>query len=556
MNNIKLYRNYWSERFTESATFHVCGWAQHKDAVLNKEGLLDVVIAMNYSDQELFQKFIIELNGNFSIIIVTPSQTIIAVDKMRTYPVLYYNNGTEIIVTDDILRYRKEKRLQLEIDERIVEQYICSGYIFGSYSIFKDVFSVQSGEIVCINNLNKSFSRIQYFQWKPNMNNDYQRSLEKEAEEQDNILTNVFTRMIKSAPKVNNWVVPLSGGYDSRTIVNYLYKLGVRNVLCYSYGLKNNIEAKISQQVAETLGYKWYFIDNPLDWIIRIKKTNQLTEYLDYGFNGTSVPTIGDFPTVFALKEMGVIQKNDVFVPGHALEVLAGNHLDVLMQKCDNIESVINIVKRHFALFGYFTGKRDNIVNITLNILNNYKLDFSEMAERFDWQERQTKFIANSVKSYEFFGFDWRIPEWDNELFEYWHKIGFNSRLNRKMYKELFKKTLLVDILKPIPFSNDLLATSRKSIKSVIRDYVPLSIKKTVRNLGYNKKTDKYLNLEAQLLIPDLKENLLSYTRSFNVPESIKKYINSYPQKQAISTLGTLEIISLLNLRYAASKIV
>ena len=32
--------------------------------------------------------------------------------------------------------------------------------------------------------------------------------------------------------------IPLSGGYDSRLIASGLHKIGFKNVICFSYGLK------------------------------------------------------------------------------------------------------------------------------------------------------------------------------------------------------------------------------------------------------------------------------------------------------------------------------
>jgi asparagine synthase (glutamine-hydrolysing) len=56
-------------------------------------------------------------------------------------------------------------------------------------------------------------------------------------------------------------VVPLSGGLDSRIIVAMLKRLGVEDVICFTYGKKGNREAEISRQVAEALGYRWYFVE-------------------------------------------------------------------------------------------------------------------------------------------------------------------------------------------------------------------------------------------------------------------------------------------------------
>jgi asparagine synthase (glutamine-hydrolysing) len=109
----------------------------------------------------------------------------------------------------------------------------------GHYTPFKDVYSTQSGELVKINHVNKNIEKEQYFQWVPYMQNDeFKRNYKEEAIEQEKIFLNVFERMLKSAPNVNNWIIPLSGGYYSRTIVNYLYKIGAKNVICFSYGIR------------------------------------------------------------------------------------------------------------------------------------------------------------------------------------------------------------------------------------------------------------------------------------------------------------------------------
>ena len=44
--------------------------------------------------------------------------------------------------------------------------------------------------------------------------------------------------------------------------------------------------------------------------------------------------------------------------------------------------------------------------------------------ECWDCQERQAKFIVNSVRAYEFFGFEWRLPLFDAELMDFWSRIA------------------------------------------------------------------------------------------------------------------------------------
>ena len=67
--------------------------------------------------------------------------------------------------------------------------------------------------------------------------------------------------------------------------------------------------------------------------------------------------------------------------------------------------------------------------------------------EYWDFQERQAKFIVNSVRVYEFFGYSWRLPLWDNELIEYFKKIPLSYRMNTNLYRKYAVNRLFVDSL-------------------------------------------------------------------------------------------------------------
>jgi len=544
-----LYKSYWYFLNSDQLQISTCGWAEYKSSVLNSQELANIIFNTLSSSSDDFNNLVTNLNGNFTLIVTSPEQTLIATDRMRAYPVVYFlSDDRNLIITDSLEKYCIENSVRFEFDDDVLEQYLCSDYVVGPFTVFKNVFSTQSGEIVKFKQSDNSVQRLQYFSWAPKMTNDEtKRDLIEEARILDEVFKRVFNRMINSAPHVNNWIIPLSGGYDSRVIVNYLYKKNISNVICYSYGLKDNIQSKISREVAEALGYRWYFIDYP-QWMGRLHKDNLIEPYVEYAFNGSSVAHLQDFPAVYALKEMGILQQNDVFVPGHALEVLAGNHLDNSMQDCNTINSTIPILKKHFSGFGYYTKVRSNVMNHINEIVSDYKVSPMQICECFDWKERQTKFIANSVRCYEFFGFGWRIPEWDLELFNYWAEIGFNYRLKRIMFKEIFKYYLSVDQIKQIPFANDILENNRVPFKTKLINQIPLSIKKILKGLGMGQSS--FIPGEGyHLIYNNLDETLSEYLESFSLPQSLKKYLKSYPKNQKIAHLPINSITTLSNIR-------
>jgi asparagine synthase (glutamine-hydrolysing) len=61
-------------------------------------------------------------------------------------------------------------------------------------------------------------------------------------------------------------------------------------------------------------------------------------------------------------------------------------------------------------------------------------LDVVEACDRFNWQERQAKFIENSVRAYEFYGYGWWTPLWDRDLVKFWEMVPLDLRYKQAFY--------------------------------------------------------------------------------------------------------------------------
>jgi hypothetical protein len=58
----------------------------------------------------------------------------------------------------------------------------------------------------------------------------------------------------------------------------------------------------------------------------------------------------------------------------------------------------------------------------------------ADLFEQWDLQERQAKFICNSVRVYEHFGYEYRLPLFDHELMAFWSRVPLTLRKNRRLY--------------------------------------------------------------------------------------------------------------------------
>ena len=54
--------------------------------------------------------------------------------------------------------------------------------------------------------------------------------------------------------------------------------------------------------------------------------------------------------------------------------------------------------------------------------------------EQWEWAGRQAKFIINSVRVYDFFRKDWALPLWDNDLMDFFMKLGPSEKYRKRTY--------------------------------------------------------------------------------------------------------------------------
>ncbi|HTO14541.1 MAG TPA: asparagine synthase C-terminal domain-containing protein [Edaphocola sp.] len=546
---IRLFDEKWVSYKDEILELYFRGWFEYDNVIYHEVNSSIFSLFRNVNIGDLIKDF----NGSFSFIIIKDDILTIIADRNRSYPVLYFIRDNKVVITDSISKYGKTTNAIFTPQDVMAEQYFASSYIFDKYTLFENVFSVQAGEIVFINKETNVFTSEVYFQWLPNMSIALEkRKLNVEAKLQDEIFLKTINRMIKSCPEVNNWIIPLSGGYDSRVIVNYLYKLGIKNVICYSYGVADNEQSQLSQQIAEALGYHWYFIDYE-EWTNKLQKTSLLEDYIDYAFNGTSTAHLQDFPAVYALKQLNILQKGDVFVPGHTLDFITGGHLIESMEKIKSKNEAFPFLERHFSNLNYYSYNktlRDHIAGIVKNI----QIGNNQIPEYFNWKERQSKFIINSVRCYEFFGFEWRTPLWDKELTDYWIKIEFNFRMKRGVFIEVFKDFLVVDKLKNIPLYNDLVKYRKPSLKERMKSVIPTSMKTKLRRLGFKTSSYYKINEGLNLVYSDKDETIHDFVINHKFPCQMKSFIMRNYRNQEMRYFGINTITSILLLRKYYNK--
>jgi len=387
---------------------------------------------------EVDKRIVIErLNGFFAVVQETDQHIFVAADKIRSIPLFYSRYREGFLISDDPY-WIKEQIGDNEFDELSQREFLLTGYVTGPHTLYKNIKQLQASEILYIGS-NITSNRYYSFIHK----DGFQDSKKSLLKKHDEILLESFKRLIIYA-NGRTIVVPLSGGYDSRLIVTMLRRLNYKNIVTFTYGKIDNSEYKVSKQVAERLSLKWLFIPYTNRSAFRWYNSSERKAYGKMADNLCSILLDREFPAVWELRKNRMIPEDSVFVPGHTGDFVSGGHIPFnLHDRVGKPEFVEQIVRKHYVMWDWQHGDTDLRKQVHNKIMTcaevnkfDSHLDAASIYERWDWQERQVKYIVNSVRLYEFWNYDWWLPFWDTEYIQYWNNVPLRWRINKNLYDE------------------------------------------------------------------------------------------------------------------------
>lgn len=422
-----------------------------------------------------FEQLLRALNGNFAVVIKKVNCIFFAVDKLRTYPLLYSKNGAQVYITDNTdSNWIQSLELNLVAQNQLID-FWC---VLDNNTLKTDLYQLQAGEYGIVEDSNvvvKNYYR-HYDESKFEQSDEVVGELEK-------VQDLYFDRWYEQIKNKEVWV-PLSGGYDSRYVLAMLVKYGHTNLHTYTYGKEAGFEAKTAYKVAKQLGVDWQFVEYNQD-LFKIFFEESWETYTLKNHHFTSLPHEQDFFALWQLQnKMG---KDSYIIPGFCGDFLGGSqfvstnpNLNVVFQKIINSFSInLDISSQLISI------QRD------ININDAYQQWFL--------QQKVSKFIINSVRVYEYFGYNFLLPLWDNDWMNFWYKVPYSLRENQLLYRTF----LMNKIFKPLKIDFEIqdkktlnfLKNKLKSVtpKSLLNSYQATNRKNDVNNLNilydliYNK---------------------------------------------------------------------
>ncbi len=431
------------------------------------------------------------LNGFYAWMEQSADQVRAAVDHIRSRPLFYGLANGQFYLSDDAEWVRRQVG-DREMDPVAREEFQLAGYVTGADTLFPHVKQLQAGEFL-IARQTEAGPVVETYRYYRFLHKEPLNSSEPVLRaELDRVTVRVMQRLIDYA-NGRQIVIPLSGGYDSRLIATMLKRLGYGNLMGFSYGVAGNPEAACSEQVATSLGIPWRFVEYTNEGLARTWSTTQARAYRAMAANHASLPHVQDWFAIKQLTEQGQIQSDAILVPGHSGDFVAGSHIPPFVfgrKKFSLAELIQHLINAHMSNApGYRHGiTKDGTLERRLMDRINHDFDGADISmanliEVWDWQERQSKYIVNSVRVYDQFNLEWWLPLWDIEFVRFWEGVPLELRKGREWFidwideqyeaisgRPLVSNTDTAPKQRP-PFRNHLKKITRKILPQLIVDH-------------------------------------------------------------------------------------
>ncbi len=421
---------------------------------------------------EKLRKKLIKANGQFSVIIKKPDELWAASDRLRNYPLFYSRINGEFFISDDcyVLADMLPARI---INEVTSDCFLSAGFTLNDQTLLENINQIEAGEFIC-----EGSTSSRTFYHNPTTEVIIDRNFFLAAEELNILINEVFKSHLL-ALKDKFIVVPLSGGYDSRLVASMCAKFHPENILCLTYGRKDNKEMALAKEASSRLGLKWMKVVYDSSLINGYMNDDYFMYYYPYASNLSSMFYMQDYFAVKYLKENRLIPDDSIFMPGFSGDSLAGSFFKSGFQRHNNkLQISSHILNDKFILINLDKKRKKEISLLIGEKINQGICEYWKNYEGWELKEIHSKFIINSAKAFTFFGYNYVLPLFDNQLIDFFTTLPFSFKLNKRLYDYVLKNYMFRDFninlsgeINPKPFQKHF-----QRIKENVKQIIPTSM--------------------------------------------------------------------------------
>jgi len=383
--------------------------------------------------------------GHFAFIIDSPQFILAVVDKIRSRPIFYSKNIQTLMVSCSAHAIQSTLNL-VDMEETSAVEFLMAGYVAKEKTLFRHLRQLRAGEFLFFDKRDSRFFIERYYSYYPQQID--QREEDELLEVHHYLIKNVFSKMVETLNGRKVWI-PLSGGLDSRLVLGALLEAKYDNVGTFTYGIPQLWEVKWAKKFAEHAGVEWHYIEYDRKKLSTVYSKNERAKYFEFASGLSSVPFFTELFALSELRKKKYLDHESIIINGQTGDFISGGHLPKMLESihndCISFESVVQLlIEKHYSLWTNLKTP-ENIKIIKQNILDSIgrfvseritKDEVGQLYELYEWQERQSKYVVNGQRMYEWFGFEWRLPLWSDELMYFWQNIPWQLKISQNLYKK------------------------------------------------------------------------------------------------------------------------
>jgi len=396
------------------------------------------------------------LDGHFSLVAARDDTVFAAVDRIASIPVFYGFDGTAWRVDGNARRLAAGLGATT-INPDAALALAMSGATIGEATLLDGIEALGAGEAVLFAP-GQEPRRQRLYLYMPEPDETVPADDPALRRRLADVTMGIFSKMVASL-EGRAVAVPLSAGLDSRLVACALKELGVENVTCFSYGRRGNFEAEGARRVAAKLGYDWIFVEHTPRQQAATFASEECRAFEAFADPLNAIPFHQDFFAVGSLKEEGKIPQEAVIVNGQSGDYIAGNHIPPSLcaalgdsSEGDSSEEArweritAALMDKHYDLWKTLrTPENEARISAMLREemesegggLGKPENDFA-LYEMLEFLNRQVKYVVAGQRSYEWHGYDWRLPLWDNDFLDFWKAAPLAAKAGRRLFRETF----------------------------------------------------------------------------------------------------------------------
>jgi asparagine synthase (glutamine-hydrolysing) len=408
-------------------------------------------------DPEALGRDLLARRGYYAFIAESETHVVASVDRVRSHPVFFSMTGNGFAVSNSARAVRSIKGLS-KFDSDSLAEFQLSCWTSGSRTTVEDLFQLQAGELLIYAKATGELVRKRYYLFYSSSENATSR--DQLIEQLDGIHDRIFDAVVERANGRPIWV-PLSGGWDSRLIVSKLAKIGYDNIQTFSYGVRGNHETRLARQVAEHLQLPWFEVPVTGKQYKAYYWSKKRRDFFAYSDGLCTLPFMQDVSILQDLCQHEKLPRDAILINGQSGDFITGGHIFPEQMADDMTLGGVarSLLDHHYIMWqslrtpsnmalmeGRLRTALEELVGLDPSMPAN-----ARMAECWEWQERQSKYVVNGQRAYDFLELDWELPLWENDYLDFWASIPLAMRYRQSLYKECLRQTGYRNIFNVVP---------------------------------------------------------------------------------------------------------